>query len=67
MCTLAEIAAKISVFGNLKREPDKRRLGAIMTKFGFQKDRNGHNGTRGYYVRESTQADLESMRHPETF
>ena len=65
--TLAEIAAKISAYGNLKREPDKRRLGAIMTKFGFQKDRNGHNGTRGYYVRESTQADLESMRHPETF
>jgi hypothetical protein len=30
--TLAEISAKIVAFGNLKKNPDPRRLGAIMTR-----------------------------------
>ena len=65
--TLAEISAKITIYGNLKKNPEPRRLGAIMTKLGYQKERNGHNRTRGYYVRENTQSEIERMRHPEIF
>ena len=65
--TLAEISAKVVTYGNLKKNPDPRRLGAIMTKLGFEKTRNGHNSTRGYYVREHTQSELERLRHPEVF
>jgi len=53
--------------GNLKKNPDPRRLGAIMTKLGFEKTRMGHNKRCGYYVREHTQPELEQMRHPEVF
>ena len=65
--TLAEIAAKIVAFGNLKKNPDPRRLGAIMTKLGFTKERKGHNNLRGYYVIEHTQSEIEQMHNPEVF
>lgn len=65
--TLAEISAKVVTYGNLKKNPDPRRLGAIMTKLGFEKTRMGHNKRCGYYVREHTQPELEQMRHPEVF
>ena len=65
--TLAEISAKIVAFGNLKKSPEPRRLGAIMTKLGFKKERIGHNSTRGYYVREHTQSEIEKMHNPEIF
>lgn len=65
--TLAEIAAKISMYGNLKKSPDPRRLGAIMTKLGFEKSRKGHDKRRGYYVREHLQMEIEQMRSPEIF
>jgi len=65
--TLAEISAKIVAYGNLKKNPDNRRLGAIMSRLHFQSVRNGHNRTRGYYLREHTQAEIERLRHPECF
>ena len=65
--TLAEISAKISSYGNLKKNPDRRRLGAIMTKLGFEKSRNGHNRTRGYYLQEHSPAEIDRKRHPEVF
>ena len=65
--TLAEIAAKIVAYGNLKKSPDPRRLGAIMTKLGFERTRNGHNRTRGYYVREHSQSEIDHMHNPEIF
>ena len=65
--TLAEISAKITTYGNLKKNPDPRRLGRIMTKLGFVRERRGHESTRGYYVREHTQSEIESRRHPDVF
>lgn len=65
--TLAEIAAKIVAYGNLKKSPDPRRLGAIMTKLGFTKERIGHGGRRGYYIIEHTTAEIERLHNPEIF
>ena len=65
--TLAEISAKIVSFGCLKKSPDPRRLGAIMTKLGYEKSRSGHNSTRGYYVREHTQSEIEQAHNPDVF
>ena len=65
--TLAEISAKIVSLGNLKKNPDPRRLGAIMTKLGFEKSRSGHNSTRGYYVREHTESEIEQAHNPDVF
>ena len=65
--TLAEISAKIVAFGNLKKNPDPRRLGAIMTRLGFTKERKGHEKRTGYYVFEHTQADIERMHQPDIF
>ena len=65
--TLAEISAKICAYGNLKKNPDNRRLGNIMGKLGFVKERRGHACIRGYYVREHTEAERERLRHPEIF
>ena len=65
--TLGEISAKIVAYGNLKKSPDNRRLGAIMTRLGFEKERRGHNKRCGYYVREHTEAEKERLRHPEIF
>lgn len=64
--TLAEIAAKLTTFGNLHRSIELRRLGAIMTKLGFEKTRCGHNRNRGYIVREHTQMEIDKMRDPKS-
>jgi predicted P-loop ATPase len=65
--TLSEIAAKIMAYGNLKKNPERRRLGAIMTKLGFVKERKGHDKRTGYYVREHTQSEIEQMHQPDIF
>ena len=64
--TLAEISAKLTLHGNLRKEPDPRRLGAIMTRLGYEKARNGHNGNRGYIVYEHTDREVEKLRDPQS-
>ena len=65
--TMAEIAAKIVAYGNLKKSPEPRRLGSIMAKLGFKKTRIGHERRTGYYVNEHQITEIERMRHPEIF
>ena len=65
--TLAEISAKISMWGNLKKNPDNRRLGAIMTKLGFTKSRIGPERRTGYFVREHLQPEIDQLHHPDFF
>ena len=65
--TMAEIAAKIVAYGNLKKSPEPRRLGSILTKLGFKKKRVGHEKRLGYYVNEHQITDSERMRHPAIF
>ena len=65
--TLAEIASKISNYGSLKREINLCRLGAILTKLGFVRERRGHDKRRGYYVREHQPQEIEQSRSPDVF
>ena len=59
--TLAEISAKLIQWGNIRNPMDLRRLGLVMTKLGYTSIRKGHNGTRGYVLREKSQMDIERM------
>ena len=62
--TLAEIAAKISLKGSLRKSIDLRQLGTIMKKLGFVPDRKGHKGIRGYLVLEHTENDINNFHDP---
>lgn len=62
--TVAELSAKLIQYGNLRKEPDPRRLGAIMSKLGFEKATKGHNKTRGYIVYEHTEREVDKMHDP---
>ena len=59
--TLAEISAKLIQWGNIRNPMDLRRLGLVMTKLGYTSIRKGHNGTRGYVLREKSQMDIDRM------
>lgn len=60
--TLAEISAKLSMYGNIRNPMDLRQLGATMKKLGFQPMRRGHTGTRGYIMIENSADAINSQR-----
>lgn len=60
--TVAEIAADITIKGNLRKAVDSRQLGAIMKKHGFKAGRCGKARIRGYYVMEHTENDIDLVR-----
>ena len=64
--TTAEIAAKLTTYGVLHKEVDPRRLGSILSKLGYLAKRSGHNGSRGYIVRERTAIEIQEMRSPKS-
>lgn len=64
--TVAEISAKLILYGVLRKDIDNRRLGAIMTKLNYVPSRSGRNGTRGYIVREHTPGEIEQLRNPKS-
>lgn len=62
--TLPEIAAKLTAYGNLRKEVDHRKLGAILTRLGYTKRRQGHSRARGFVMREHSAAEIELLRNP---
>jgi len=62
--TVAEIAAKLKMCGNLSHEPDLRRLGSILKKLGYEQKRRGRSGTRGYIIYEHTDREVDNLRDP---
>ena len=62
--TTAEISAKLTIYGSLRKDVDIRRLGSILSNQGFIKKRNGHLRTRGFLVRERTVDEIKEMRNP---
>ena len=40
---------------------------SVLTKLGSEKSRSDHSGTRGYYIREHTQPEIEHLHNPEVF
>ena len=62
--TLAEISAKLTAWGNIRKPMDLRRLGVVMNRLGYTAVRKGHGGLRGYILREKSQMDVDRMHNP---
>lgn len=60
--TLAEISAKLTMWGNIKRPMDLRQLGALMKKLGFTSVRRGHRSVRGYVLIEKSAEVINAQR-----
>ena len=60
--TAAEISAKLTYEGNIKKPMDLRTLGKLLSANGYCQHRIGHGGIRGYIVIEHTnnQSDAKS-------
>ena len=62
--TQAEISAKLTAWGNIRKPMDLRRLGVVMNRLGYTAIRKGHGGLRGYILREKSQMDVDGMHDP---
>ena len=60
--TPAEISAKLTTWGNLKKPISIRKLNVLMEKKGYIRIRNGRKGSRGYKVVELDSATIQSNR-----
>lgn len=60
--TLAEISAKLTVWGAIRRPLSLRQLGKVMTKQGFRCVRRGNGKQTGYLVIEKTSTFIEAER-----
>ena len=60
--TPAEISAKLTTWGNLKKPISIRKLNVLMEKKGYVRFRNGRKGSRGYMVVELDSATVQSNR-----
>lgn len=60
--TLAEIGAKLTVWGAIRRPLSLRQLGKVMTKQGFRCVRRGNGKQTGYLVIEKTSTFIEAER-----
>lgn len=62
LLTVAEISAKLTLYGNIRRPMDIRQLGALLKRLGYIKRRVGHNGITGYFVIELTAESINANR-----
>ena len=62
LLTVAEISAKLTLFGNIRKPLDVRQLGALLKKMGYVRGRLGHGKSRGYIVLEKSAESINAQR-----
>ncbi len=62
LLTVAEISAKLTLYGNIRKPLDVRQLGALLRKMGYTSARTSNRGTRGYIVLEKSADSINAER-----
>lgn len=62
LLTVAEISAKLTNYGNIKKPMALSHLGRLLTRMGFISKRTNGNGPRGYIVLENNTDRINSKR-----
>ena len=62
LLTVAEISAKLIMYGNIRHPMDIRQLGALLRKMGYIQKRFGEKGQRGYIVQEFSADAINTNR-----
>ncbi len=62
LLTVAEISAKLTMYGNIRKPLDVRQLGALLKKMGFVQLRLPKHGSRGYIVLENSAESINAKR-----
>ena len=60
--TGAEISAKLTLYGNLRRPMNLSQLGALLKRMKYVRARAGRNGKRGYIVLEKSAEAINAQR-----
>ena len=60
--TVAEISAKLTLYGTIRRPMDIRQLGALLRKMGYTQRREGRGLRRGYLVQEKSAESINAER-----
>ncbi len=60
--TVAEISAKLTLYGTIRRPMDIRQLGALLRKMGYIQRREGRGLRRGYLVQEKSAESINAER-----
>lgn len=60
--TGAEISAKLTLYGNLRRPMNLSQLGALLKRMNYVRARAGRNGKRGYIVLEKSAEAINAQR-----
>ena len=60
--TVAEISAKLTLFGNLRKPLYVRQLGALLRRMGYKAIRTSNRGPRGYIVLEKSAERINAER-----
>lgn len=62
LLTAAEISAKLTMYGNIRRPMEIRKLGSLLKRLGYEQKRFGENGRRGYVMIELSAETINSNR-----
>jgi len=60
--SVAEISAKLTLYGSIRRPMDIRQLGALLRKMGYIQRRDASTGRRGYIVLENSADSINAQR-----
>jgi len=62
LLTVAEISAKLTLYGNIRKPLDVRQLGALLKKMGYISKRIASTGKRGYILLENSAEAINAQR-----